>query len=351
MKVIHILNTISDSDGVSMHVLQLAKLLLASGTVPEIVTGKIISARKFEKAGFAPVEIPEFLHERRSVASMTKAVSRCFALVRHTGAKIIHSHSHYAANIAWYASRLAGTSTVQTVHGIIPERGRLGHFKANRFICVSETSLEHLIGLGISKDTIHLIRQGVAHTALPKPKFTEREVRVSCISRLEYEKGVDLFLKTAIDIMKNHPGFRFTIAGSGSLETEISKTLSNSKTGIEFIGEAEDPFDVLDSTDIAVFPGRIPNEGFPMIIAEAGMAGCLVISSNFDSLKHVFDEKFDGHVFELGDAEGLKRKINHSALNREDSAKRARHFFNKSKRLFDADTFCMKHLEVYGKSI
>ena len=351
MKVIHILNTISDSDGVSMHVLQLAKLLLANGTVPEIVTGKIISARKFEKAGLAPDVIPEFLHSQRSVASISAAVRRCFALVRHSGAKIIHSHSHYAANIAWYASKLAGTSTVQTVHGIIPEGGRLGHFKADRFICVSENCAEQLIGQGIRKDRIHLIRQGVAHSVMPKPKFTEREIRVSCISRLEYEKGVDLFLKAAMEITDKHPGFRFTIAGSGSLEMEISKVLSDSDTCIEFTGEAEDPFAILDNTDIAVFPGRIPNEGFPMIIAEAGMAGCLVISSSFDSLKHVFDEKLDGHVFELGDAEGLKRKIIHSALNRKDSSKRARHFFNKSKTLFDADRFCMKHLEVYGKSI
>jgi phosphatidylinositol alpha-mannosyltransferase len=154
-----------------------------------------------------------------------------------------------------------------------------------------------------------------------------------------------------MEITDKHPGFRFTIAGSGSLEMEISKVLSDSDTCIEFTGEAEDPFAILDNTDIAVFPGRIPNEGFPMIIAEAGMAGCLVISSSFDSLKHVFDEKLDGHVFELGDAEGLKRKIILSALNREDSSKRARQFFNKSKKLFDADRFCMKHLEVYGKSI
>ena len=351
MKVIHILNTISDSDGVSMHVLQLAKLLMANGTVPEIVTGKIISARKFENAGLAPVEIPEFLLSQRSVASMTAAVRKCFALVRHSGAKIIHSHSHYAANIAWYASKLAGTSTVQTVHGIIPEGGRLGHFKADRFICVSENCAEHLIGQGISKDRIHLIRQGVAHDSLPLPKFTGAEIRVSCISRLEYEKGVDLFLKAAMEITDKHKGFRFTIAGSGSLETEISKALSGSNTGIEFTGEAEDPFAVLDSTDIAVFPGRIPNEGFPMAIAEAGMAGCLVISSGFDSLRHVFDERLDGHVFRLGDADGLKEKIIHSAFNREDSSRKARHFFNKSKKLFDADKFCMKHLEVYGKSI
>ncbi|MBX7043071.1 MAG: glycosyltransferase family 4 protein [Ignavibacteria bacterium] len=349
MKVIHLLNSVSDSDGVSMHVLQLTKLLSANGVTCRIVAGKIISARKFEREGITPLEMPEFLHARRSVATMSAAVSKCYGLLRDSGAKIIHSHSHYAANIAWYASRLAGTSTVQTVHGIIPEGGWLGHFKAKRFICVSETCAEHLIGRGISKDRIHLIRQGVAHSAAPKAKFTEDEIRVSCISRLEHEKGVDLFFEAALDITGKLPGFRFTIAGSGSLEEKILRTLSGTKKSIEFIGEAEDPFAVLDMTDIAVFPGRIPNEGFPMTIAEAGIAGCLVISSRFDSLKYVFDEKLDGHEFELGDLQGLKRKIIHSAQNKEESAERARHFCNKAKRLFDADKFCKKHMDVYEK--
>ncbi len=350
MNVIHIVNSISDSDGVSSHVLQLMKSIDKTKAKQFLFCGQIISSDKFKAEGIEVVEHAEFLHSGRGIGNFAAAIKSLHTLCRKLGVTVIHSHSHYAANIAWYLSKLTGVRTVQTLHGIISETGKLGHFKAHKFICVSEPGVEYLEEVQkIPAAKISLIRQGIEfHNFRDSTKFSKTNIHIVSASRLEYEKGPDVFIRAAGLVNAVCDNVSFSLAGTGSMLNELIKL--NEKCGgkVKLVGEVKNIFSFLNDADIFVMAGRTKNEGFPMSLAEAAMAGCFIISSRFDALKYVFDETTDGNLFEIENHEQLAEQILSAVKERKLSARIARAFQEKAFGLFDVNEFVERHLRVYN---
>lgn len=350
MNVIHIVNSISDSDGVSSHVLQLMKSIDKTKAKQFLFCGQIVSSDKFKAEGIVVVEHAEFLHLGRSIANFTSAIKRLHSISRQLSADVIHSHSHYAANIAWYLSKLTGIKTVQTLHGIIPETGKLGHFKAHKFICVNEPGIEYLNEVQkVPAAKIFLIRQGIElRERHNSTKFSRANINVVSASRLEYEKGPDVFIRAAGLVNSVCKNVSFSLAGTGSMMNELIKINNQCGGKVKLVGEVKDIFSFLNDADIFVMAGRTKNEGFPMSLAEAAMAGCFIISSRFDALEYVFDETTDGKVFEIESHEQLAQRILSAVNERTSSAKTARAFQKKASVLFDVNKFVERHLRVYN---
>ncbi len=343
-------DSISDSDGVSSHILQLMKSIDRRKANQILLSGKILSDDKFIANGIEAVQLREFYHAERSITGFAAAVKKLIKICRNSKTDIIHSHSHYAANIAWYVSKLTGVKTVQTLHGIIPDDGRLGHFKAHKFICVSEPGVTHLKDVQqIPTDRIFLVRQGIEHKEiLAERKFQKDKLHVVFASRFEHEKGPDVFIKAAAIVNSKNSDVRFSMAGTGSMADELLKLNNALDAKIEFCGVVIDIFPFLETADVFVMSGRTKSEGFPMVIAEAGVAGCLIITSRFDALEFVFDENTDGMIFEIDNHEELAEKILNAANNRADSLKMSEAFRSKSRKIFGPEQFAENHLRVYN---
>lgn len=343
-------DSISNSDGVSSHIFQLATCLVKERVAVSIACGKIVSRDKFISAGIEVSEIPELHHASRSFSNYGIAVRKIYKLARSLKTGIIHSHSHYAANIAWVVSRLNGTLAVQTIHGIIPERGMLNHFKAHRYISVNENGVDYLTNIkGIPADRVSFIRQGIATCFVSgSNRFQNEKIRIACISRLEYEKGVDVFLKAAALLRSSESNLEFLVAGTGSLKENLMKLNNDLRVNAKFPGEVRDVPALLSNTDVLVMPGRSKQEGFPMIIAEAGVAGCLIISSEFDSLKHSFENRKDGYSFAMEDHKKLAEVIQKACKERTESLAMAEHFRKKSRVQFSIERFFDEHMKVYN---
>ncbi len=351
MNIVHIVNSISDSDGVSSHVLQLMKSIDKTKAKQFLFSGQIVSSEKFIAEGIEVVELVEFLHSRRSIVNFASAIKRLHKISRQLSADVIHSHSHYAANIAWYLSRLTGIRTVQTLHGIIPENGKLGHFKAHKFICVSEPGVEYLNEVQkIPVTKISLIRQGIKFRNFrDSTKFSKINIHVVSASRLENEKGPDVFIKAAGLVNAVCENVIFTLAGTGSMMNELIKLNEKCRGKVKLVGEVKDIFSFLKDADIFIMAGRTKNEGFPMSLAEAAMAGCFIISSQFDALKYVFDETTDGSAFEIDNHKQLAEQILSAVKVKTTSANIASAYQKKAHTLFDAKKFAEEHLRVYNE--
>ncbi len=351
MNILHIADSISDSDGVSSHILQLMKSIDRRKAKQFLLCGKINSDMKFKASSIDAIQLHDFYHAERSITGFGSAVKRLMKISGDSGIDVIHSHSHYAANIAWYVSRLTGIRTVQTVHGIIPDSGKLGHFKAHKFICVSEPGFKHLRDVQhVPAGRIFLIRQGIEHKGIPSErKFQKEKLHIVFASRFEHEKGPDVFIRAAGIVNSKCTDIRFSMAGIGSMTDELSKLNSDLNAKVDFCGVVNDIFAFLKTADVFVMSGRTKHEGFPMAIAEAGVAGCLIITSRFDALEYVFKENKDGMVFEIDDHEELAEGILYAANNREDSLKMSESFRNKSRKVFDPETFAIEHLRVYNE--
>lgn len=350
MKIIHIANSISDSDGVSSHLHQLFRALRKKGVDQILLCGQVQSRTRFERSGIELTVVPDLFHGNRSASGFANAVRKLFGILRRFRPDAVHSHNHYAANISHFASKLTSFRKVQTVHGVIPETGRLSHFRADKFICVSSHSANYLkIEKSIDPKKIYLIRQGIdADEYIISDKFSSAAPGILCMSRLEEDKGVDDFVRAASILRQNESSAEFSVAGIGSYEKELKKMNDSLNAGVRFLGEVPDTVSLLGNADIVIMPSRIASEGFPMTVAEAGIARCLLIATELESLREVIENGVNGFLYKPGDYSSLAEKILQALSHKAQSKEMATAFRIRSEELFDIGLFAEKHMEVYN---
>ena len=118
----------------------------------------------FKKLRITVIVKSEISHNYRSYINIVRSIWFIYTLVIKKKITIIHSHTHYAANIAWWTSKLAKSIiTIQTIHGIIPSGGRLPHFIADYFISVNKNTINYLVSLGKEKSRIFFVNLGVPY--------------------------------------------------------------------------------------------------------------------------------------------------------------------------------------------
>lgn len=349
-------NQLNYSDGVASHLFNLINGLKETGDINVFLGcsgGNSLS--KFEKTGIRIRKDKDYDHSSRSLKKYSGAIIKTLNFCNKNKIDIIHSHNHYAANIGYYAARFSNSksiNTVQTIHGIIPEKGRLPHFRADRFIAVSDPVRDYLIKNNLAeKKNTHLIRHGIPARHVTAAKNHD-EKKIICASRLVHEKGIDTFIRAA-KIVSDTYGERvkFLIAGAGPCDGELRNLSARLEAKIEFLGEVKEISELLDTTHIFVMPSRSSSEGFPMSIAEAAVSKNMIICSRFIRSDPVFEENKDGLMFEVDDFRDLAGKILHALKNTEDAKLMENNFYKKSLELFSMERMVNGHSEVYGKCL
>lgn len=316
------------------------------------------AAEKFDLPAVRLTLNKNLKHESRSIVNFSKAYFEIKKYCLKNKIDIVHSHNHYAANIAGRAAAKLNANTVQTIHGLIPEGGRLRHFYADKYISLNNKITEHLILNNISKRAnIFNIRQGIPENHLFRKKLFQGYGNnnfpvILYASRLILEKGCDIFIKAAAEVRKNTENeIKFIIAGSGEYESELKSLSENLNAGIEFKGSVKDIFHVMRNADIFVNTTGMSSEGFPMTVAEAAFSGCLIISSRHSWLTDVFEDGKDGLCFSTGDHSELKRLILQSLEQKEESQKMAESFQDKASQIFSIGSMIKVHKNIYNECL
>ena len=263
---------------------------------------------EFKKLRITVIVKKEISHHERSLLNIIKSVWLIYHLVNKQNIPIIHSHTHYAANIAWWTSKLTKSKAIQTIHGIQPSGGRLPHFLAEYFVTVNRNTIDYLVSIGKERGKIYFVNLG-----LPFPEKhikNSGEIKIFFASRLVPEKGGDIFID-AIALVKNRlkEKVSFIMAGEGECENELKKQITRLKIDVKFLGKIKETYDYLKDTHIFVFASRYQTEGFPLAIIEAALNENLIITSDFISLKEIFKENKDCLVFYNNDPEQLAEKL------------------------------------------
>ncbi len=353
MKVLIITNELLNTCGVSKHLLYFLNAMKAHPEIKfTILCGGGNSINRYSGLCEKIIVDNKFKHENRSYFNYVLALVKLFKLVLFNNYAIIHTHNHYAANLSRIISRLFRIKTIQTCHGIIPEKGRLSHFSADYIIAVNEHIIKYLIENKIKeKSGIRLIRYGLNKSS-GKVKDRNSKLKILCASRLVYEKGPDIFInavqKLPESIIKQCD---FLIAGEGDMKVKLLKMISDGHIEISYLEDIPDLREILSTTDIFILPSRSVSEGFPLSICEAGFEKNLVITSNFLGLNSIFSENEDGIVFQLGDEKNLAEKIIYSISNFENLQQMINNFHNKCLKEFKLDLMIDKTINLYNNVI
>jgi glycosyltransferase involved in cell wall biosynthesis len=301
---------------------------------------------EFRKLKINVIVNKEISHHERSFYNIIKCIWFIYNLVKKHNIQIIHSHTHYVANIAWWTSKLTKSTTIQTIHGIIPHGGILPHFIADYFISVNKNAINYLVSIGKKEERIYFVNLGLP---FPEKHIKNRnEIKILFASRLIPEKGGDIYID-AIALVKDKlkEKVSFALAGEGECENELKEQIARLKVDVKFLGKIKNTYDYLKDTHIFVFPSWSRSEGFPLAIIEAALNENLIITSDFISLKEIFEENKDCLVFYNNDPAQLAEKIVLAVDNYNDYSEMILSGSGKARKNFSVDKMVLELKDIY----
>ena len=147
-------------------------------------------------------------------------------------------------------------------------------------IAVSKLTADRLAAIGMARENISVIPNGVDLNKIREKKTVSDGFDVLCVGRLIEDKNVDMLLQ-AFDGISVDQQLKLGIIGDGpkrdALETQAQELSDD--TDVTFLGFVEDYDEVLSymqSADVFVFPSV--REGFGITVLEAMASGCTVVT-------------------------------------------------------------------------
>jgi glycosyltransferase involved in cell wall biosynthesis len=180
-------------------------------------------------------------------------------------------------------------------------------------------------------------------------------VKIVTVSGLNPTKGLQYFIRVAIQLYKLNHNLRFYIAGaelsSHRLYAESLRVLiaeSNIPTEIiNFLGMVEDVPALLNSADICVFTSI--SEASPTSIWEALAAGVPVVTTDVGSVSQYIEDGISGYITPVADIDALTSRILSLVNDAELRRQLGENGRSVAVRNLDIASAARKHLSIYRR--
>jgi len=213
---------------------------------------------------------------------------------------------------------------IATHHGWIATDKKLAFYEkidsfilkyAPKIVFVSSKMKQKFLNKNIKEGHLEVIDNGI-----PIEKFDGRAQRQSTrsslglrdddcaiviVGRLSREKGHEIFLKAAVEVLKNTQHVKFIIVGDGPLRKKLEQEICdlNLSGRILFTGIREDMPAIYAACDILVNSSH--SEGLPMTILEAMASRLPVIATQVGAVGEVIRSQENGILLQPGDEHQL----------------------------------------------
>jgi glycosyltransferase involved in cell wall biosynthesis len=257
------------------------------------------------------------LGRRLSLSGDIRAFFSLIKAVRDFKPHIIHTHTAKAGLLGRTASLLSLQKSIRvhTFHGHLltgyfgPTKRMLVVF-AEKFLAIFTQQLlavgdkvrQDLLKVGIgSNKRFDLMPPGLTIRNLPPKLMSQKSLgvnseRLQCafVGRITRVKRPDRFLDVVKEIKRRQIDLDFIIAGDGELLQACRERINVEKLPVKVLGWQEDIEKVLSAADIVVLTSD--NEGMPLSLIQAGMAGIPVTATNVGSVPEVVLNNLTGLV-------------------------------------------------------
>jgi glycosyltransferase involved in cell wall biosynthesis len=127
------------------------------------------------------------------------------------------------------------------------------------------------------------------------------------------QKGLDVL----VEAMRSLPGCTLTFVGEGPERARLEELVRSSSLvdRVEFAGWVDPPWTATWSFDVVAMPSV--NEGFPLVIVEAMMAGIPVVASTVGGIPEIVVPGSTGLLVAPGDREELVEALRRLAADAE----------------------------------
>ncbi len=308
---------------------------------------------------------------RISLFNDLRALFTLIRAIREFKPDIIHTHTAKAGFVGRLASILSlhNSIRVHTFHGHLLF-GYFGRFKTSlikiserilanftdELCAVGEQVMQDLLLAKIGKkEKFSIIPPGLEFSYLPDKTeskdilgITNSQIYCSYIGRITQIKRPDRFLDVVSEFKKRKINLHFLMVGDGDLLEYCSERIKRENLPVTVLGWRSDIERVLAASDLVILTSD--NEGTPLSLIQAGMAGLPVVTTNVGSISEVVLQGTTGiivpkEIKKLADA--LEKLFNDSDLRQKLGDSAQKYTFSK----FGVQRLVSDHEELYRKLI
>jgi glycosyltransferase involved in cell wall biosynthesis len=239
--------------------------------------------------------------------------------------QLVHTHHLGQLLYAGLAARLVGAKVVHTEH----EFYSLGNRRSQILLRILSTMADVVTAVcdpvaaflrdqvGIPAHKIMTIRNGIDissfHGATPIDRavwgWSNKDVVVGCVARLEPEKGIAFLLEAFRLVLMHQPNAKLLIAGDGGEQEQLRSTAKclGLDGSVQFLGIRRDVPEVLATCDVIALPSL--QEGLPMALLEAMAAGKAVVATKVGTIPEVIRDGRSGVLVPPANAASLAESL------------------------------------------
>jgi glycosyltransferase involved in cell wall biosynthesis len=295
------------------------------------------------------------------------AIIRIIKVIRRFKPHVIHTHTSKAGALGRVASILSGhkSKRIHTFHGHLLN----GYFNSNKtmlyiylekffslftdkFICVGTKVREDLIYAGIAK----LEKFIVFPPGVETPSTYERLLaanhlnlpadKVYCLflGRITKIKRLDRLIDVSLILKNNNVDVTFLVAGGGDLFKEVKERSERLNLPVIFLGWQHDLAALFSLADILVMTSD--NEGTPLSVIQAQLAGVPVISTDVGSTSEILLDGVSAYLTKL-EPKDIASKIEHLVHNPKERIKMGQAGKTFALEKFSPERLVSNHAELY----
>lgn len=297
--------------------------VLAGGLDPDEFEQRILVGRVDQDEGdYVALRAPELpvtaidgLGRRVRPGDDLRALRAIASEVRRFRPHIVHTHTAKAGALGRVAAWAGGAATVHTFHGHLLR----GYFSApvaagvrgvesllarrtTRLVAVGRRVRDELLAAGVGRpEQYHVVAPGLSLGAVPTRVEARRilglpdgELVVAYVARLTEVKRPDRFVAVARRLGEHRHDIRFVVAGDGRLLDSVRRTGQRLGDRLRLLGWVADIETVYAAADLVLLTSD--NEGMPVSLIEAAMAGVPAVTTAAGSAEEVVEHGVTGLV-------------------------------------------------------
>nr|WSY54794.1 glycosyltransferase [Streptomyces sp. NBC_00886] len=257
-----------------------------------------------------------------------RALAELTAAMRRFRPHIVHTHTAKAGTLGRVAAAMAGVpARVHTFHGhllhgyfppfktrlVVKTERRLARH-CDRLLSVGTRVRDDLLAAGIGRPQQYtVVPPGT--TLPPPPERAEARRRlglpeqcpvVAYVGRVTRIKRPDRFLEVAREVRRTVPDAHFLVCGEGEQQAALAE-MSDLGPALHLLGWRSDVETVYAAADVVLLTSD--NEGMPLSLIEAGLAGVPVVATNVGSVAEVVRDRETGFLATTSPAELARHTV------------------------------------------
>lgn len=303
--------------GTEKVILQLCEIFLPYVKKIVVCSNGNIKKEYLKEIGVAHYDLPDI--EKKDLLTVFKVIKILNYVIKKEGIDIVHSHHRMAAMYAQLLRHKYKYVMFATAHTNFYDKKMMTKlaYKNTNIIACGQNVKENLVSyFGFSSNVIKVVKN-----AVKKEEFTEvtvpiiKEKReegffiVGNIARLSYEKGVEYYINSIPEVLKENNKVFFVIVGAGPLEQELKQKADglNIKDNLSFLGYREDVQNVINQLDLVILSSL--TEGLPLTPIEAFAYGKPVVGTSINGTMEIVEDQKNGFLVEPQNSKQIAEKI------------------------------------------